>query len=387
MGLAAAERGLELDDRLASPAGDPPQGLDHQPAHPLGEVGAGEELDRVLVLGLRPAARHLREVRRELGLPVAAGGDVGMRPRHLPPRPQALPGNGREHAGRRPTAPSRREAPRGGTPRRVTPRSGAGAPRRRGSLVRRVRRSMHGIAVAPRHGRGHFVHQARSVGSIRLVRRVRSIRPVHRRRRPLRAVAHRARQRPQALRGLRVHLLDEPRHGVEGAPRILVRHVHQPGVRPLVPRRDQLLDPGAVLAAELAPEEVVPVEVHQQQAAGGVEAGDQRVVLAGRRQVAPLALVEHVEDPPGPPLVGELRAQLPRDVGREHCGKRLQPLGDALVVGGGHRILRIMGGRIHHFAGASGEMLTIPLPGHPGARRKRATAWPFIRRRARRSRP
>ena len=32
-----------------------------------------------------------------------------------------------------------------------------------------------------------------------------------------------------------------------------------------------------------------------------------------------------------------------------------------------------MGGRIHHFAGASGEMLTLPLPGHPGAQWKRAT--------------
>ena len=210
VGLAAAERGLELDDGFAPLAGNPLQRLDHQPAHAAGQIGAGEEFHGVLVLGFRPTPRYLREIRRELRLPVAARGHVGMRSRHFPPRLQSLPGNRGEHAG---------------------------AP-----LRRRTYRCLHGGG---------------------------------RRRRPRRAVAHRAGQRPQALGGIGVDLFDESGRGVEGAPRVLVRHVEEPGMGPLVSRRDQFLDPRAVLAAQLAAKEIVPLHVHQPQAACSVELRNQ----------------------------------------------------------------------------------------------------------------
>ena len=275
MGLATAERGLELDDRLAALAGDSPERLDHQPAHAFGEIGASEELDRVLVLGVGPAAHHLGEVRRELGLPIAARRHVGMRSRHFPPRPQLCAGRSRKHAG------------------------GCTLP---------------GVGAA------------------------RGFKPGYRCRRPFRAVAHGSRQFPKALRRVRVDLLDEPGHGVERSPRVLVGRIDEPRVRPLVPRRNQLLEPGTMVAAELAPEELVPLEVHQPEAAGCVEPRDQLLVLALGREIAPLALEEHVEDPSSPPILRELRAQLPRDIGRKNRIERLHPLGDALVVGG-HRLL------------------------------------------------
>ena len=46
VGLAAAEVGLQLDDRIASLAGQPRYGLRQQPAQAFGEKRAAEELGR-----------------------------------------------------------------------------------------------------------------------------------------------------------------------------------------------------------------------------------------------------------------------------------------------------------------------------------------------------
>ena len=84
--LAAAEVGLELHDRVAALAGEAPHRADQHPLQALGEIGAAEELDGVLVL-VRPLAEvHLPEVGGELGLLVAAAGDVRAA---SPPRARA----------------------------------------------------------------------------------------------------------------------------------------------------------------------------------------------------------------------------------------------------------------------------------------------------------
>ena len=91
--LAAAEVGLELHHRVAALAGEALHRADQQPLQALGQIGAAEELDRVLVL-VRPLAEvHLPEVGGELGLLVAAAGHVLVRRHHLAP--------GLEVAGRR----------------------------------------------------------------------------------------------------------------------------------------------------------------------------------------------------------------------------------------------------------------------------------------------
>ena len=196
----------------------------------------------------------------------------------------------------------------------------------------------------PRHGREHAVPgplaPRRPGGHVRRQRR----RLRRGGRRPSRPVAHRARQPPQAFGRLRVDLLDQPGHRVEGPPRVLVGHIEQFRMRPLVARRDQLLDPRAVLAAELLPKQVVPAHVHDPQTPGGVELRNQRFVVPRGRKVTPLALVEDAQDASAPPLALQFRAQLLRHVGRKHRRERPQPFRDPLVVGaargGGHRILQ-----------------------------------------------
>jgi hypothetical protein len=79
VGLAAAERGLELHHRVAAA---PAQALEHtveQQRHALGDVGALEEQRRVLVLGRRRAGDDLGQVGRELGLQQVALKHVTMR--------------------------------------------------------------------------------------------------------------------------------------------------------------------------------------------------------------------------------------------------------------------------------------------------------------------
>jgi len=91
---AAAEFGLELHDRVAAPAGQAPHRADQHSLEALGEIGAAEELDRVLVL-VRPLADvHLPEVGGELGLLIEAAGHILVRRHHLAPgleAPAAVP--------------------------------------------------------------------------------------------------------------------------------------------------------------------------------------------------------------------------------------------------------------------------------------------------------
>lgn len=71
VGLASAERRLELDDRFAALVAYALERLDEQSLHALGHVGAAEELHRVLVLEFGFVLGHLIEVGGELGLAVA----------------------------------------------------------------------------------------------------------------------------------------------------------------------------------------------------------------------------------------------------------------------------------------------------------------------------
>ena len=98
--LAAAEVGLQVDDRVAAAAVQAFDGLREQLAQAGGDEGAAEELGRVLVLARRPALVDLVQVGGELGLLVAAAGDVGVRPHHVAPRLEAL-GRGRLEERRR----------------------------------------------------------------------------------------------------------------------------------------------------------------------------------------------------------------------------------------------------------------------------------------------
>ena len=91
--LAAAEVGLELHHRVAALAARCAARADEQALQALGEVGAAEELGRLLVLVRALAQMHLPEVGGELGLLVAAARHVRVRRHDLAP--------GLEVAGRR----------------------------------------------------------------------------------------------------------------------------------------------------------------------------------------------------------------------------------------------------------------------------------------------
>ena len=84
--LAAAERGLQLDDRLAALAAQPLGDLREQQPHAFGDEGPLEERGRVLVLGSRLAG--------------ADGGDVGRELRLLECALQARPGGGQRFLAR-----------------------------------------------------------------------------------------------------------------------------------------------------------------------------------------------------------------------------------------------------------------------------------------------
>ena len=88
--LAAAERRLEVDDRLATGPGQPPERAGQEEPETLGEVRPGEELARVDVLLGALATGDLGEVGGELRLAVAAGGDVGVRGGEAPPGRESL---------------------------------------------------------------------------------------------------------------------------------------------------------------------------------------------------------------------------------------------------------------------------------------------------------
>ena len=89
VGLAAAEVGLQLDDRIAARARQPLGGADQQVAQAVGQIGAAEEFARIAVLGRRAAVVHLGEIGRELGLLEFAGRNVLVRLDHFAPRQQA----------------------------------------------------------------------------------------------------------------------------------------------------------------------------------------------------------------------------------------------------------------------------------------------------------
>ena len=92
VGLAAAEVGLQLHDRVAAPAGEPLHRADEHLREALGQIGAPEELDGVAVLIGPLAEVHLPEVGGELGLLVATAGHVLVRCDHLAPRLQGAGG-------------------------------------------------------------------------------------------------------------------------------------------------------------------------------------------------------------------------------------------------------------------------------------------------------
>ncbi|GJH23037.1 hypothetical protein CBA19CS42_00995 [Caballeronia novacaledonica] len=68
MRLAAAERGLQLDDRIAAFAAQPLDDGFEQEAHAFGDEGALEEERGALIFGRGCAVVNTRQVRREFGL-------------------------------------------------------------------------------------------------------------------------------------------------------------------------------------------------------------------------------------------------------------------------------------------------------------------------------
>ena len=94
--LAAAEVGLQLNDRIAGLARQPLRRALQQPAQAVRQIGPAEELPRIAVLVGRAAVVHLGEVGGELGLLELAGRDVLVRFHHVPPRQQARDRLGRD---------------------------------------------------------------------------------------------------------------------------------------------------------------------------------------------------------------------------------------------------------------------------------------------------
>ena len=96
VGLAATKVGLELDDRVSAGSREAAQGASEQRFETLGQVGAGEELSRVLVLRGGATKVDLLEVGRKLGVLVNPLGHVVVRGNDVTPRGQldrALRGN------------------------------------------------------------------------------------------------------------------------------------------------------------------------------------------------------------------------------------------------------------------------------------------------------
>ena len=85
MGLATAEVGLKLDYRVAVIVGEALYAVDQEPPQAVGQKGAAEELDRILVFGDPSPQVDLPEVSCELSLLILSAGYVRMRTYHLPP--------------------------------------------------------------------------------------------------------------------------------------------------------------------------------------------------------------------------------------------------------------------------------------------------------------
>src|SRR5688500_4319512 len=78
MSLATTERGFELHDGVCVTTGETLERVREETLHPVGQIGAMEELDWVAVLGAPLAFHHLRQVSCELGVTEPSGGHVGM---------------------------------------------------------------------------------------------------------------------------------------------------------------------------------------------------------------------------------------------------------------------------------------------------------------------
>ena len=92
VGLAAAEVGLQLDDRIASLTGQPRYGLRQQPAQAFCQKRPAEELCGVLVLVGAFSLVNLPQVGCEFGLLIPARGHVRMRRDDFTPRLQTALG-------------------------------------------------------------------------------------------------------------------------------------------------------------------------------------------------------------------------------------------------------------------------------------------------------
>ena len=89
VGLAAAEVGLQFDDRVAAFAGESARRSRKHLVQALGDVGTGEEGLGVLVFRFSVALQHLKEIGREFGLVEAARCDIGVGCDDLAPRRQS----------------------------------------------------------------------------------------------------------------------------------------------------------------------------------------------------------------------------------------------------------------------------------------------------------
>ena len=100
MGLASAEVGLQLDHRVAACPGQPFGGSRQQITQTLGDVGAGEELTRILIFGFGAAVGDLPQIGRVLGLHEVPAGHIFVRCDDVAPRCQRRLGGALGRLGR-----------------------------------------------------------------------------------------------------------------------------------------------------------------------------------------------------------------------------------------------------------------------------------------------
>ena len=87
--FAATKRGLKLNDGLTVETSHAAQRLHEQPLHAFGHIRSIEEFDRVAVLQLALAARHLGKIRSKLSVFIASLGDIHMGFHDVAPARQA----------------------------------------------------------------------------------------------------------------------------------------------------------------------------------------------------------------------------------------------------------------------------------------------------------
>ena len=92
--FAATKRGLKLNDGLAIETSHAAQRLHEQPLHAFGHIRSIEKFDRVAVLQLALAARHLGKVGSKLGIPIAPLSNIHMGFHDVAPARKATNGLG-----------------------------------------------------------------------------------------------------------------------------------------------------------------------------------------------------------------------------------------------------------------------------------------------------